>query len=221
MKKELKLLAMLILFLVCSFVIYYYLGPKTKPESIIEIEQNDGDLFKEEYEDLNGEYLEVTIDELNIIEYIDVEEVLNIIDTDTGIILLSSPKSDASRYIIPLLFEAADTMGIEKISYFDPSEIIDEKTIVDDEVQVIKEGSMDYYYLVEQLNNYLPFYEEINTSEVKRIYLPTVIFVKEGGIIDVYNFELEELNNEEQVEIVTYFEGMINDVYDLVCDEDC
>ena len=45
------------------------------------------------------------------------------------------------------------------------------------------EGTEEYYELVEKLDSVLGEYEGLNDSSIKRLYFPTVVFVKDGEIV--------------------------------------
>ena len=73
--------------------------------------------FKEEYEKYNKEYIELNLENANIIKYSNNEEINEIIKNKTGVIYIGSPKDNLSRKAIEILLDAADNTGLEKIYY--------------------------------------------------------------------------------------------------------
>ena len=82
-------------------------------------ELTDSTKFKQEYEKYNKEKIELTIPKENIIEYKTKEEINKIIEKDTGVIFIGSPKDNKSRTSIKLLLEASDSTDLQKIYYID------------------------------------------------------------------------------------------------------
>lgn len=84
--------------------------------------------FKEEYEALNNTEVEeggenyntVNIPEENPIVYVDVQQLVNIINSDEeAYIYMSSPTCPYCRATIGTLLEVAEDLGVEKLYYFD------------------------------------------------------------------------------------------------------
>ena len=46
-----------------------------------------------------------------------------------------------------------------------------------------KEGSKDYYEILDLLGEKASVYDGLNDETIKRIYFPTVVFVKDGEIV--------------------------------------
>ena len=82
-------------------------------------ELTDSTKFKQEYEKYNKEKIELTIPKENIIEYKTKEEINKIIEKDTGVIFIGSPKDNKSRTSIKLLLEASNSTDLQKIYYID------------------------------------------------------------------------------------------------------
>lgn len=75
-------------------------------------------------------------------------------------------------------------MNIDKIYYLNNHEDRDTKTLEDGKVVTTKEGSENYQKLLEILDDYADVYDGLNDESIKRIYFPTVVFVKDGKIVD-------------------------------------
>ena len=85
---------------------------------------------------------------------------------------------------MPVLLDAAEEVGLDKIYYLNNLDSRDAKKLNDKgEIVVEKEGTKDYYKLVDKLSSVLGEYEGLNDSSIKRLYFPTVIVVKDGKIV--------------------------------------
>ena len=185
MKKNFKLVGIItlvvILIIVCLFLFVF----KDKKEV-----NKDASKFKEEYESLNGKknddgksYLKVEISEENVVQYTDYKEVFDILDKGTGVIYFGFPECPWCRNLVPVLMDAANEVGIEKIFYLNNREDRDTKVLENKKIITQKEGTDDYYKLVDKMESVLGEYEGLNDSSIKRLYFPTVIFVVEGKIV--------------------------------------
>lgn len=203
---------------------------------------NDAIKFKKEYEELNGktstsgkEYPKLEISKNNPIKYKTEEELVEIIKNGTGVIYFGFPTCPWCRSALPSLLEAAEEAGIKDIYYLNVKDIRDVKKIDKDGKTITeKEGSNGYKKLLEVLNQYLDDYiikdnndNEINVGE-KRIYVPLVVFVKDGKIEGVHSDTVSSQKNpynglnEKQTEELTliYYKFMIK-IGDDACDESC
>lgn len=144
--------------------------------------------FKEEYESLNSkDYKNIDISKDNPIKYSNYEEVVEILENGTGVIYLGFPECPWCRNAVPVLLEAATETGIETIYYYNAYSIRDKKHLDDNgNIIVDDEGTEEYKKLVELLYDNLGVYEGLNDETIKRIYFPTVIFVKDGKVIGLH-----------------------------------
>lgn len=197
--------------------------------------------FKEEYESYNGkqtssgkDYLKVEIPEENVIVYSSISEVLDIIKNKSGVIYFGFPTCPWCRNIVSPLLEAADSTSLDKIYYLNMYEERDTIKYVDGEFITEKEASEGYYDLVNALSSILDDYIvkdsdgiEHNTSK-KRIYVPLVVFVKDGEIVDYHANTVDsqvdpyvKLNDEEHETLYNIYLNGIHKVLDDVCDSKC
>ena len=83
-------------------------------------------------------------------------------------------------------------------------------------IRTEKQGNENYLKLVDILKDYLPAYDGLNDETIKRIYLPTVVFVKNGKVIGVQeslesyqkrveNNPFDPMTEEEQKELSDIF----------------
>jgi thiol-disulfide isomerase/thioredoxin len=224
--KKIEIIALILAALVAIIIIYI------KPNEV----KSDALKFKEEYESLNGEYdetrkhdyLEVKIDSDNVIKYSTIEEIENILENGTGIIYFGFPECPWCRNAVPVLLEAAKDMNIDTIYYYNAYSIRDKKTLKDGEIITEEEGTEDYKKLVELMYDFLPAYSGLGDDSIKRLYFPTVVFVKEGKIVGLHTSTVDsqedpftELDKEQKEELKTIYTDYINEVYEILCDEAC
>ncbi|MDD6879644.1 MAG: hypothetical protein PUD59_05445 [bacterium] len=207
------------------------------------LENNDGLKFKNEYEILNNRvnisnnkvYPNVQISEDNIIKYSSYDEVIDILKNGTGVIYLGYPECPWCRNLVPVLLEAANEVELNKIYYLNIKEDRDLYSL-DENNKVIKEkdGSEDYYKLIEVLDSILNDYTLTSSDEVnistgeKRIYVPLVIFVKDGKIVGHHTDTVESqedpyilLNDRQEEELLVKLTNYMNRITGIVCDESC
>lgn len=197
-------------------------------------EETDAIRFKEEYEALNdkkdgNEYINVDIDKENPIVYADAEKVIDLIKNDTAVIYFGFPECPWCRNAIPVLLDATKELGIDKIYYYNALSIRDKKSLDENgNIVVEDEGTKEYEELVELLYDYLPIYDGLNDNTIKRLYFPTVLFVKDGEVIGLHISTVEtqenpynELTKEQYEELKTIYYDYLNKTFEIFCDEAC
>ena len=204
--------------------------------------ENDSNKFKEEYESLNGKtfyqnykYKDVTIPEDNPIKYSDYKEIIDIVKNGSGVIYLGYPECPWCRSMVSVLMEAANNTNISTIYYLNMHDVRDEYELSDNnEVKLVREGQEGYQELLEALDEILLDYTIKDSDGVeysvgeKRIYVPIVIFVHDGTIVDYHMDTVEtqtnpmdELTEEEHDELYDIYVSGIHKVLDDLCDENC
>ena len=204
--------------------------------------ENDSNKFKEEYESLNGKtfyqnykYKDVTIPEDNPIKYSDYKEIIDIVKNGSGVIYLGYPECPWCRSMVSVLMEAASNTNISTIYYLNMHDVRDEYELSDNnEVKLVREGQEGYQELLEALDEILLDYTLKDSDGVeysvgeKRIYVPIVIFVHDGTIVDYHMDTVEmqtnpmdELTEEEHDELYDIYVSGIHKVLDDLCDENC
>lgn len=198
--------------------------------------------FKNEYEKFNGvevygnKYQKLDLSANNPIKYSNYDEILDIIENKTGIIYLGFPECPWCRTIIPVLFDVVKDNKINKIYYLNIKDERDSYVVEDgklvyemDENGNEKKGTEGYFKLLEALDEHLTdytiFYEdkEYETGE-KRIYAPTVIFVKNGKIIGIHVSSIDSQTNgfnklslKEEEELYSIYEEYILNMKQTSC----
>lgn len=190
--------------------------------------------FKEEYESLNevkkGEnnYIKVEISDNNPMIYVTYEELIDIVKNDTAVIYFGFPKCPWCRNAVPVLIDAAQEVGLDKIYYFNALEIRDVKSLDENgNIIIEKEGTKEYNELIEVLYDYLDEYEGLNDPSIKRLYFPTIIFVRDGRIIGSHVGTIESqldannpLSDEQYQELKDIYVNYMLETMGTICDSD-
>lgn len=236
MKIKLQLTGLIIIFLVSSYLIYNYVGTKDDNKNIIETTTEDERKFEKEYESLNGKYNEetkkktMTIDimEDNNIKYATVNEIIELLENGTGVIYFGFPECPWCRNAVPVLIKTALEYDIDPIYYYNAYSIRDTKHLENGTIVTDKEGTEEYNKILELLGSKASIYEGLENEEIKRLYFPTVVFVKNGEIVDVVVGTVDSqddpfisLTKEQTDELEKKYTDGINKVYDILCDENC
>jgi len=205
--------------------------------------ETDALKFKKEYESLNGveieganyKYPSVEIIKDNAVKYVTSEELLKVLDEGTGVVYLGYPNCPWCRSAVPVLIESAYEVGIENIYYLNIKDERDEIKVKEDgTLEVVKEGTDGYKKLLKRLDNILLDYTltDIHGNAVsaneKRIYVPLVVFVKEGEIVGYHvdtvssqTNPFEPLNEEQKNELMDTYINLMHKVLGDVCDSNC
>lgn len=224
MKKTFMIILSVLLVVLILFSLYYFVF-KEKPDNL---------KFKEEYESLNDEVsnsgkknIDVKIDKDNLMKYSSFKEIMDVLDEGTGIIYFGFPECPWCRNAVPVLIDAAKKNEIGQIYYFDASKIRDVKELKDGKVVTTKEGTKEYYQLVDKLKDVLGPYEGLEDESIKRLYFPTMVFVMGGkvvgthiGTVDSQKDPYKGLTKKEKEELLKIYENNIEKIYG-VCDENC
>ena len=235
MKKKLIVLGVLGIVLV-GMVTFFFFTQRKKAIS-------DAIKFKEEYEAYNekttedGEvYPTVLVDKNNIMYYATSKEIIDVLKKGTGVIYFGSPSDPWSRNAVNVLLQASESTALNRIYYLDLTKKQDYYEANNGKIEKVKEGSKDYYEIVdllkENLTNYL-----VNDGEytidtgAKRIFMPFVVFVQNGKIISTKEgTTVSHINNGngfvalsemEQEELFNYYVDKMTMIMDSSCDDAC
>lgn len=208
--------------------------------------ENDAIKFKMEYENYNAKetrygqtYQTLEISKKNKIKYSNYEEIINIINKGTGIIYLGFPECPWCRTAIPVLFDVVEDNSIDTIYYLNIKNDRDSYVVEEGKVQYALDengneikGSEGYKSLLEELDEYLDDYTitvDGKTYEVgeKRIYAPSVIFVKDGNVLGIQvstvsgqKSGFDKLTEEQYEELYNIYEDYILDMTSNTCTSD-
>ncbi len=187
--------------------------------------------FKEEYEGLNGKKTENgktyrTIkfdDDINVV-YEDASQIVERLKNGSGVIYLGFPECPWCRTMLPVLLNVLEEDN-RTLYYFNAKEIRDSKHL-DENHNVItdKEGTKEYKEMLELLNDYLGPYEGLEDESIKRIYLPTVIFVENGeikgvhiGTVDSQEDPYKSLTESQEEELEESYESYLEKLGNETC----
>lgn len=194
-------------------------------------EMTDALKFKQEYESLNEEknsqgtpYRVLSIDEENPFVYTTPAEIVKKIENnETFYVYFGSTSCPWCRSVIEKAIEVAKNNNVTTIYYIDiwdenRNEILRDKYKINDngEVELVSEGTSEYYKLLEYFDSLLKEYtlvdsngETVSVGE-KRIFAPNYIYVEKGKAVKLENgvseyqtdyameFTEEILNDEEK-----------------------
>ena len=181
-----------ILIILILFISVFTITGCNKKEQVKEL--TDAEKFKQEYESINGEELygkkarKLTIPEDNPFVYSNAKEIVEKINNkETFMVYFGFKTCPWCRSVIEELINVAQENNINKIYYVDVKDIRDVKELDEDgNVQTTKEGTKNYYKLLEELDSVLENYtletedgEEKELDE-KRIYAPNVVAIVNG-----------------------------------------
>ena len=152
-KKNIILLIIAIIVIIAVIAGVYFIFNKNNKTS----EKTDAIKFSEEYTE---------VDKDNVYVFRNIDEIINILENGTGIVLLGFPECPWCQRYAKYLNEVAKDLGIDKIYYYN---------IREDR----KNNTEEYQKIVSILEDYLQYDEEGN----KRIYVPSVITMKKGEIV--------------------------------------
>lgn len=222
MKKNVIILSVIVVIALVIAILFFLLNNKG---------MSDGERFKQEYEELNDSHLEVNIDSDNMIKYISLEEAIDIIKNDTGVIYFGYPSCPWCRNAVPVLLDAASSTSLDTIYYVNAYNIRDVKEIDDDgNIVTTNEGDRLYDDLLEVLDDILdPYTLTLDNGEVidlgeKRLYVPMVLFVKDGEVVSYHLSTVDSqedpsisLNDSQRDELYNIYLDGINNVVGGVC----
>lgn len=191
--------------------------------------------FKKEYERYNGytnpgsdkKYFDVNIEEQNGIKYLDDDEVIDMLQNKTGIIYFGFPTCPWCRSMIEVLLDAKDSTNQKNIYYYNALDIRDEKVLEDGKVKTTKKGKKNYYKILDILGDKASVYEGLEDDSIKRLYFPTVVFVRNGKIVDIHISTVDsqedpykKLNKKQKAELKKIYTMGIAKMNGKECDSD-
>lgn len=141
--------------------------------------------FKAEYEALNDdEHPHMLVPENIAIHTLNFEQTKEMLEKGTGILYFGFPTCPWCRNLLPELFAAMEESQLSDLYYYNPKAIRDKKSLNEaGEIIVETPTSEEYQYLLDKLGDILPAYEGLNDPSIKRLYVPTVVILKDGKIV--------------------------------------
>ena len=134
---------------------------------------------------------------------------------------------------VRIMAATIESLGV-KAEYIDPfSEkwpVITDSNYLEakiDKVKTEKKGTKDYYKILKLLGNKADTYEGLNDESIKRLYFPTVVFVKNGRIVDTHMSTLDsqkdpykKLNKKQRRELKKIYIENIKKINGIICSSD-
>lgn len=236
MKNRVVIILVIILVFIGSIITY----------NIIKERNTDAYKFKLEYESLNNKknssgktYNTISINNHNPIKYITAKDAIDIIKNKTGIIYFGANWCPWCRNAVPVLFDAAKDYEYKTIYYLNMDTVKNTFEIKDGKlVKTVKEKKY-YYDLLDSLDGHLKEGTYTLTDEngkvydtkEKRIYMPFVVAVKKGKIVNSHigtvdlnknQTPYDKLTKKQYNKLYSIYEEMILEVYETeVCDDTC
>jgi len=155
-----KIISLIVAIIGIGLIGYAAFGMRTPSMS-------DGQRFKETYEALNTDSdIQLSLSADNPIKFIDVNQAYDIVTNGTGVIYFGFPQCPWCRTAVPVMFDAAQTTGLQTLYYFNPRDY--------------RDGDNETFAkLMEVLTPHLTTDDDNNP----RIFVPDVFFVKDGQIL--------------------------------------
>lgn len=149
--------------------------------------KTDNIKFKEEYKN---------VDKDNLYTYTTYVNVIEMIEKGTGIIYFGYPEDDRCQIVVPILNDVSKEKGVKEIEYYNIKDIKDNNT-------------KEYKNLLKILDNYL--IPDINYN--KEITVPTILFIKDGNIIGIYNETSESVLSDNDDTLRKTYGELIDGIY--------
>lgn len=160
------------------------------------VKTEDAAAFKHEYEVLNDQttpdgehaYKHIEIPENNPFVYTDGEGAKAQLGSGSGVLYMGFPECPWCRTLMPALIAAYEESGYNgPIYYYNARDDRDALSLSDDgEIMTEDEGKQVYHDIVKILYDRLMPYKGLNDETIKRIYLPTTVFYKDGAVSSVH-----------------------------------
>lgn len=204
-----------------------------KSGSDLKTDKSDAGTFKQEYEKLNGQendkgakYRHIDIAEDNPFVYKDAADIVEMMEAkESFVVYFGFASCPWCRSVILPLISVAEDLGINTIYYVDVKEIRD-VLVIDDNGKIVtsKEGSKDYYKLLEKMDAVLEKYmltdnnkQEVDTLE-KRIYAPNIVTVLDGEAVKM----TDGISAKQTDAYMELNEEMLSESYDKIkCSIEC
>ena len=204
MKKKFIILIILFLLIISGFLLGY---------------KYDYDLKQTDSYKFNNEY---NISLQNNVKYLNISKSLEILKNDNAIIYIGSANDETCQKVVPLLVNVINKYHIDNFYYLNIDDEEPTFDIIDNKLVKTKDGSEDYYKLLEILDPLLKEKiitkdgKEYKTNE-KNITLPFVITIKNGSISNYHegtvtlnnNSLFDDQNNEQRLKLIDVYSDMI------------
>ena len=125
---------------------------------------------------------EYSIKQAEAFKYAELDEVFQILEDGSGIILFGDSDCEVSNLSIDIFSDVLEKKGVFDVFYYNPKAIIDSK-------------SDDYEKLIDLLDEAI----DKDDSDNNNLELPSIFFVRDGKVIDSNTLKKDELLNEDEI----------------------
>lgn len=190
MKKNYKIIIGVVLVIIISILIFLAISNSKGKEKVYAVTE-DSLKFEKDHEEINAvisessgkEYLTVNLASNSPVKYSSYEEIFKILENGSGVIYFGFPECPWCRNLVAPLTSSAMEHGVKNIYYLNNKE---DRNILSlnkkGKIVTEKKGSAEYIKLVQILEEYLPEYKGLKDKKIKRLYFPSVLFVKDGVV---------------------------------------
>ena len=195
--------------------------PSESTEQIEQTPSADALAFKAEHEELNGLahpdvpdaiMKDMYVQENNPFRYAQYDEIIELLEGGTGIIYFGFPICPWCRNLVPVLTDAAIDFGVEDILYRNVLEDRNILNLEDGQIVEVRAGHPGYYQVLEILGNLAPEYRGLEDESIRRIFVPAVVFVKDGAVISYFqNLSTFQDRVNDEADEVTAWDSMNSD----------
>lgn len=196
--------------------------------------------FHNEYSKLNGKinelngknYVNVSISDTNTVKYVTEKKAVDLLENGIGIMYFGFSTCPWCRSLVSTLTKICEEKD-ETIYYLDVLDIRSTFELQDGKINKIKDGTKNYYRLLELLDSELEeFYLEDEAgnrydAEEKRLYAPTIVAFNNGkitaihvGTVDSQENGYDELNEIQIKELEEIIINLINSKNAEACTSD-
>ncbi|HHW69129.1 MAG TPA: hypothetical protein GX747_02155 [Tenericutes bacterium] len=237
MKKNNVLITILIILIIALVAIIIVNNNNNNNNDNNNVKITDSKKFKLEYESINNKandagkkYKKLNISEENPIVYSSLKDIKRILQNGTGVIYFGFKECPWCRTAVPVLLNAAKEAGVNRIYYFNDFSIRDikQKDEITGEIITTQEGSKEYYELLKILGEHASIYSGLEDDTIKRLYAPTVVFVKSGEILGVHVGTIDsqvdayvELTDEQYKELKKNYTDYMSKITGVTCEDAC
>lgn len=226
MKKKIIITIIIILIFILGICTYLFMN------------NNNSDTlkFKEEYESLNNTiresdgatYNNISISKNNPIKIVDAKGALKVLQSKKAVLYIGAGWCPWCRNAVPVLFEVTKKYNVKTIYYLNLDNEKSSFKIEKNKLIQTKKGTDSYYELLDKLSDRLNDYKltdesgnEYDTKE-KRIYIPYVITIKDGKVIDDHvgtvslnenQTKYDKMTTEQYQELLNIYNSMFEKVY--------
>ena len=151
-------------------------------------EVTDAEIFASEY----------AISKDHVFKYISIEEIFSLLDNGTGILFFGNSDQEDSLNVVKMFSRIVEEKNIEKVYYYNPIVIRDDKTD-------------DYDNLTSLLGDSLTITEDGDSY----LEVPSVYFIKNGHIIG-YSADASKINEVEDDKFDEFYSDLENKYIELI-----